>query len=212
MGRVPSSVARHRLPLRQRAILDPGSLRRWVLVLIVAVATAVLVTQVVVRAERSRNRWGARRSVLVVDQPVATGDPVSDAVRVEQWPATLVPEASFERLDAVPAGAAAAGPLGPGSPLTHVAVAAPHDVASRPRVAVPTGLAVLPLSTGDTVAVWSTVVAAYPGAGPTTRSVTEGATVVSADNDTVVLSVDAGDVEVVAEAAALATVTLVATD
>ena len=210
MGRVRSSIARHRLPFHQRVLLDPRSLRRWAFVLITALVTSALVAQVVVRAERSRDRWGARRAVLVVDRPVAAGDPVGDALRVEDWPVALVPDGTFERLDAVPAAATAAGPLAPGVPLTEVAVSAPPDVAERPRVAVPAGLAVLPLSAGDTVEVWATVVVG-PGSGPTTRPVAHQATVMSADDETVVLSVESDDVGRVAEAAALATVTLVAT-
>lgn len=179
--------------------------------LIVAIATAALVAQVVVRAEQTRSRWGTRRAVLVVDQPVAAGQPVGDALRVEGWPAGLVPAGSFDQLDAVPDGATASGPLAPGLPLTDVAVTTAHDVAARPRVAVPAGLAVLPLSTGDTVEVWATAVGAGSTTGPTTRQVTGGATVVSTDDETVVLSVEAEDIGEVAEAAALATVTLVAT-
>ncbi len=215
MGRVHSPVARHRLPFRQRALLDPRALRRWVLVLIAAVTTAALVAQVVVRAEQTRARWGARQTVLVIDRPLAAGDPLTDALRVEDWPLALVPDGSFDNPDALPDGATASGPLASGTPLTDVAVLAPDDASPRPRVAVPTGLAVLPLSAGDTVEVWATVVAGGldggPGGGSGTRRVTGGATVVGADDETVVLTVDERDVAEVAEAAALATVTLVAT-
>ena len=142
---------------------------------------------------------------------MAAGDPVGGAVRVATWPLGLVPDGSFDRVDAVPDGAAAAGPLAPGTPLTDVAVITSADVPTRPRVAVPAGLAVLPLFSGDRVEVWATVVAGGPDGGAGTRRVTEGATVVAADGETVVLSVDADDIAAVAEAAALATVTLVAT-
>lgn len=176
-----------------------------------ATVTAVMVAQVVVRAEQTRARWGTRQTVLVVADPVPAGQPVGPALRTEAWPVTLVPDGSFDRFDAVPDAAIAVGPLAAGTPLTDVAVTAPDDGATRPRVAVPSGLAVLPLSVGDTVEVWATVVSGGPGAGPTTRRVTEGATVVTTDDETVVLTVEPHDIEAVAEAAALATVTLVAT-
>ncbi|MEO6987377.1 MAG: SAF domain-containing protein [Aquihabitans sp.] len=211
MGRVRSSVARHRLPILQRLLLDPRSLRRWVLVALAATVTAFMVAQVVVRAEHARTRWGTRQTVLVVADPVPAGQPVGPALRAEEWPIMLVPVGAFDRLDAVPDGATALGPLAAGTPLTDVAVTGAVDGATRPRVAVPSGLAVLPLSVGDTVEVWATVVSVDPGAGPTTRRVTEGATVVTTDDETVVLTVEAHDIEAVAEAAALATVTLVAT-
>ena len=211
MGRVHSPVTRHRLPLRQRALLDPRALRRWVLVLIAAVTTATLVAQVVVRAEQTRDRWGGRQTVLVVDRPLVAGEAVTDALRAESWPLAVVPEGSFSRSEAVPIGAVASGPLAPGTPLTDVAVLAPDDAPDRPRLAVPVGLAVLPLSAGDTVEVWATVVGGGPSGRPVTRRVTGGATVVVAEEETVVLAVDDGDIAEVAEAAALATVTLVAT-
>lgn len=211
MGRVPSTVARHRLPFHRRALADPRSLRRWALVLIAAVATATLVGQVVVRAEQARSRWGSRRTAVVVDRPLAPGEPIGDAVRLEPWPLALLPAGAFTAVDAVPAGATAAGPLAPGTPLTDVAVTDPAGAAVRPRVAVPTGLAVLPLSPGDSVEVWATVVGSTGATGPETKRVTAGASVVGTDDETVVLAVDADDIEAVTEAAALATVTLVAT-
>lgn len=211
MGRVSTSVAHHRLPLHRRISFDPRSQRRWALVLVVAIATAALVAQVVIRAEQTRNRWGHRQAVLVISEPLATGQPVGAALRVEHWPAGLVPTGAFDQLDSVPDGATAVGPLASGVPLTDMAVTGSPDVASRPRVAVPAGLAVLPLSTGDTVEVWATVVGSGAATEPTTRQVTTGADVVAADEETVVLSVDAEDIGEVAEAAALATVTLVAT-
>ncbi|QXC63265.1 hypothetical protein KSP35_11030 [Aquihabitans sp. G128] len=174
-----------------------------------AAATAGLTGRLVAAAQAERERWGETRPVLVADRPLAAGDPLAGAVRTVRWPVGLAPPSA---LRAVPAGARTAGPVAEGAPLTAASLArGGPGGADRQRLAVPVANARLPLRVGDRVDVWATVDPAVTGAAVATRRVARAATVASAGSRSVVVAVAADEVPEVAEAAALATVTLVAT-
>lgn len=208
MGRVRSSVRRSRLPLHRRPFADPAALRRWLLVAALALAAAAVTGSVLTRAESARRRWGTTRPVLVVERELAAGDALADAVTEARWPTALVPAGAVARL---PADAVAAGPLAPGSAVAAALVADPGDplAADRRRVALPVGVARLPVEVGDRVDVWATVDPSISGAELATSRVAVGAVVTEAGTDAVVVAVDPDEVAAVAEAAALATVTVV---
>lgn len=210
MGRVRSSVPRHRLPLHRRALADPAVLRRWLLVAVLATVAAALTGRVVADADAARHRWGDTRAVLVADRPVAAGDPLDAAVSTARWPVALVPS---DALDALPDGARAVGPLASGSPLTDVAVAGGPNGGGdgRQHIALPPGLTPLPVSVGDRIDVWATVDASLAEGRPGTRRVADGAEVLATGDDAVVVAVEPAAVGELTEAVALATITLVAT-
>ena len=206
MGRIRRSVPRSRLPLHRRPLADPQAFRRWVLVGLLAAFTATFTGRVMAEAEASRHRWGDTRTVLVVDQAVERGQPIAGRYTVARWPVALVPEHAVSHVDP---RAIATGPLSVGSPLTDASVARP-GVIGRRRVAVPVGQAPIPLEPGDVVDVWATTDPSLAGEHLTTRRLATSATVTSADHDSVVLAVRDDEVADVAEAAALSTITLVA--
>ena len=209
MGRVRSSIPRTRLPLHRRLLADPAAARRWLVVIALATATAGLTCRFLAGAETSRRSWGHTRTVLVVDRAVETGEPLAGAVTAARWPVALAPDGVVADL---PDGARASGPLGPGSPVTDAVVADSLPGGDgRRRVAVPVGATRLPLEPGDRVDVWASIDPSLAGGELATRRVATDATVTSTGEATVVVAVDPDEVAPVAEATALATVTLVGT-
>lgn len=207
MGRVRPPIPRHRLPLHRRALADPSVVRRWALVAVLAIAAGALTARVVGAAEAARADWGETRTVLVTERSVATGEPV-EAV-TQRWPVALAPP---DALTQVPDSARAAGPLGPGMPLTATAIDGADG--TRPdgvRLALPAGTHPLPLEPGDRLEVWTTVDPSLTGSAATTRRVAADVVVADVDATTVVVSADRADVAALAEAVTLATITLVAT-
>ena len=206
MGRIRASVPRSRSPLHRRPFADPAALRRWLLVAALAAGTGLLVSRAVASAESARHRWGDTRTIQVAARARAAGEPLAGAARPERWPVGLVPEAALAE---VPPGARAAGPIDAGAPLTAALVAEADD-AGRRRVAVPVGTAPLPLDAGDRVDVWATTDPSVGDGGLETRRLAAGAVVAWADHVSVVVAVAPDEVADLAEAAALATITLVA--
>lgn len=210
MGRVPvlragRRVPRARLPLHRRLLADPVSLRRWLLVAALAIVAATLTGSVLSSAEAERRRWGETTTVLVTTRPVAPGDVLTDATHNEIWPTALVPDAtSIALVD----GAVATQPIGAGLPVTTDAVGTALD--DRRHVALPIGPAPIPVDAGTRVEIWATTDPSISGSSLATRRIAAEARVVSTDERSVVVSVSADDVADVAEAAALATVTVVA--
>lgn len=202
-------VPRTRLPLHRRILADPSLLRRWLLVVALAAITAGLVGTVLSRAEAARRRWGATRPVLVTTRPIAPGEAVGSAVAIVQWPVAVVPPDAIADL---PAEATAAADLAQGVAVTAESFRDPAGPGSEDgrRIALAVGPAPIPLAPGDHVEVWATVDPSLAGGTLSTRRVAADATVASADDTVVVISVTPDDVPDVAEAAALATVTLVA--
>lgn len=209
MGRVRSRIPRSRLPLHRRPFADPAAARRWLVVGVLAAATAGLTGQVLAGAESARRSWGQTLPVLVVDRAVETGEPLSAAVVEARWPKALVPAGALEEL---PDGARASGPLDPGSPVTDAVIAEVEpDGDGRRRMAIPLGPARLPLEAGDHVDVWATTDPSLAGGELTTRRVATDAEVTSTGQAAVVVAVQADEVAPLTEAVALATVTIVAT-
>lgn len=206
MGRIRASVPRSRLPLHRRPFADPAALRRWLLVAALAASTGLLVSRAVTAADSARHRWGDTRTIQVAARARAAGEPLHGATRAVRWPVGLVPDGAVAR---VPAGARAAGPLDAGAPITR-ALLAPADDEGRRRVALPVGSAPLPVDPGDRVDVWATTDPSLGDRGLETRRLAAGARVVSADHVAVVVGVAPDEVAGLAEAAALATITLVA--
>lgn len=213
MGRVRSSVPRSRLPLHRRPFADPASLRRWLLVSALALTTAAVTGHVLSGAEAARRRWGETRPVLVVERALQAGDALAGAVAVARWPTSLVPDGAMADLGDLPDGAVTSGSASAGSPVTEAVVARTgvEGDGDRRRVALSAGPARLPLERSDRVDVWATADPSLTGGDLATRRVATGAVVTSAKADSVVVAVEPDEVADVVEAAALATVTLVAT-
>jgi Flp pilus assembly protein CpaB len=175
-------------------------------VVALAALTGLLVSRAMAAAESARHRWGETRPILVAERARAAGEPLHGATRTVRWPVGLVPDGA---LADVPPGALAAGPVDAGAPVTRALVASGDDDGRR-RVALPMGGAPLPLDPGDRVDVWATTDPSLGDGGLTTRRLATGAVVASADHAAVVVAVAPDEVADLAEAAALATITLVA--
>ena len=196
---------RSRVPLHRRLRQDPAAVRHWVLVAIVAALLASVVGQALSRADHARRRWGQTSTVWVVERPLRAGDALDGAVRAERWPAALVPTAAVHP---PPRSARAAGPVDAGAVLTAAMIEARTSARRTVAVTVPDGH--LPVQAGDRVDVWATTDPATAADGTAaTRRVAADARVGSASGRSVVLEVQPGQVEALAEAAATATLTLV---
>jgi hypothetical protein len=204
-------IPRSRATVAHRLLADPSVLHRWLLAAALAVVAAAVVGSVVDRAQATRDRWGPTRTVLVLDRAVRAGDPLAGATEAARWPASLVPRGA---LDHLPAGARAAGPATAGTPLTRAGLAPRLGGlgAGRRRIALPAGSARLPLRPGDRVDLWATTDPSLTEDGTlSTHRVAIGAAVIASSERTVVVAVEPREVADVAAAAALATVTVVAT-
>lgn len=210
MGRVRSPIPRSRLPLHRRVLADPAAVRRWLVVVALAAATAGLTARALAAGEAARTRWGTTRVVLVATRAVRPGEALTRVVRPVRWPLAHVPSRALTHL---PAGSRARAALDAGAPVTAAVVTTsmPGAAPGRRRLAVPVGPARLPLRAGDRVDVWATVDPSLARGRLTTSRVAVAGVVTSAGPHEVVVAVEPGEVADVAEALARATVTLVAT-
>ncbi len=182
--------------------------RRWLIAVALALVAATTTSHLVSGAAAARHRWGDTRTVIVARVPIQPGESLAGATEAAQWPIGLIPQGTLTRL---PSHARSAEPLAQGMPLTNAALAGGGlGVGARKRVAVATGTARLPLSPGERVDIWATVDPSLAGAELTTKRIAVAALVTSAGPTTVVVAVQPAEVSGVAEAVALATVTLVA--
>ncbi len=203
------SIPRSRVPLHRRVLLDPAALRYWAVVVVLALLVGTGVSHVLARARSAERRWGRSRPVLVATEAVATGDDLAAKVAVRSWPAALV---SAAWPTSVPKDARSAGPLAPGAPVTNASVAGTGSAGAdgdRRQVAIPVGQARLSLRRGDRVDVWATSDPSLAKGELATRRVATGAVVTSSGSRAVVVAVRPAEVPDVAEAATVATVTLV---
>ncbi len=192
-------------------LADPAALRRWLVVIALALLTAATTGRVVGAAEDARHRWGETRAVLVASRAVAGGASLAGATTAARWPIALIPDGALDDPNDLPPHARAAGPIAVGRPLSSVDVAPPADDPERGwRVALLPGTAPLPVEPGDRVDVWATTDPSLAGGRPATRRLARGATVVSADEAAVVVAVAEDEVADLAEATSLSTVTVVA--
>lgn len=211
MGRVRSTIPRSRLPLGRRILADPAVVRRWLVVLALATATAGITGKAVAAGEAERSRWGETTTVLVATRSIRAGEVLGTLVRPERWPVAHVPTRAMSRL---PPGGRARAALDAGMPITAAAVTneKPGTASGLRRVAVPIGPASIAFKPGDRVDVWATVDPSLSEGRLTTSRVAIGGEVASASARSVVIAVEPGEIPDVAEAIALATVTLVATN
>lgn len=201
MGSTRSSVPRSRLPWHRRLRTDPRAVRRWLVVLALAGATAASVAHTAADGRRARREWGRLVPVLVLVAPVAAEDPLDAAVAVRDWPATLVPDGV---LTGLPDGARARLALPAGTPLTATLLAeAPgRDRSDRPVVAVPRLPASPAVAVDDRVDLWDV-------SGVRARVVSRGAWVTVVRGEAVEVAVVADDLHDVLGAVALEAVVLV---
>ena len=204
--------ARSRVPRRLRPLLDPAALRYWAAVIALAALLAGIVGRTVASAERSRDAWGSRRTVLVAARTLEAGDALGPAeVRSVRWPAELVPP---EAVSTLPDEVRARGPIGAGAPITADVVAAPDE--GPPPGARTIAIAVdersLPVKVGQRVDLWSVPDGAIGADGAVgAERVAIDALVLDASEAVVVVAVRSAQVADAAEAVATAHVVLVGT-
>lgn len=209
MGRAPKLPARSRVPLHRRLLADPTALRYWLCVAAAALVVGLAVSHVVAGADRARGRWGETRPVLVATRSLGAGEDLGGAVRLERWPAALVPDGALART--VEHGWAR-GPLSAGTPVTDAAVGRPGhgDLRGRRTVAVPLDASPSGLRRGDRVDLWASADPSIAAEGaPTTRRVATAAVVASVADASLALAVQPDEVADVTDALALATLAVV---
>ena len=192
----PAARARRRLRLRPRRPLP-----FWLAAVALTALTVSTVARVTGAAAAERDRWGERIDVLVASSDLEPGDELRGELR--SVPAALVP-AGARTTGAE--GETVAAWIGAGeivlesrlAPAGLSAVAALLPPGTR-GVAVPLGLAPLPVEVGDRVDVHGA-----------TRLATD-AVVVAVTEEAITVAVDAADAARVAYEAASGTVTLVLT-
>jgi len=194
-------------PARRARFRPRRLLRRpipwWVAAVLLAAVTTVTVGRVTGEAAAERARWGHERPVVVA---LADHDP-GDALRAEVrlLPAAVVPDGA---LDELPARATAVTALAAGEVvvarriapegLSLVAARLPSETRG---VAVPHGIAPLPVEVGDR----ADVLASFE---TETITVATGALVVDVGEDAVTIAVDEDDAAGVAYAVTAGVVTL----
>jgi Flp pilus assembly protein CpaB len=190
---------------RRRRLLRLPRLRHPVPFWIAAVALTALTTATVARASGAavaeRDRWGVQVPVVVATADLAPGDALRGTVELR--PAATVPDGAVSTLDP---GAVVAQWIGAGEIVlaARLAPAGLSAIAGRlpPRtrgVAIPIGIAPLPVAVGDHVDVF----------GSSRLSV--AALVVAVTDEAVTIAVAERDAADVAYEAAAGTVTLVLT-
>jgi hypothetical protein len=198
VGRVRSAPARSRVPRRLRLLLDPGALRYWAVVIVLAASLALLVARSVGRAEAAVDGWGTARTVLVVNEPVAAGDRLAASVREARWPAALVPATA--RTEVAPGDRAAAA-LDVGAVLTDAAVRPPDADPERRSVAIEVAEVPAPVAVGDRVDLWAPTPDGA-GTGGDARRIAAAAEVLDRSDRALVVAVARDEVAAVAAATA----------
>lgn len=197
-------------PLRpsQRARIRPRRLLRrpvpwWVAAAVLTVVTTVTVARATGEAVAERARWGEDRPVVVALVDHEAGDRLRAEVRL--LPSAVVPD---DALTELPAGGTAVSALAAGEVvLAHrvapdgLSLVAARLPAGTRGVAVPHGIAPLPVEVGDRV----DVLASFETG---TATVATGALVVDVGEDAVTLAVDRADAAGVADAVTSGVVTL----
>lgn len=192
----PAARARRRLRLRPRRPLP-----FWLAALALTALTVSTVSRVADAAVAERERWGERLEVLVATADLEPGDALRGDLRAV--PAALVPAGA---VTSAPDGELVASWIGAGeivlavrlAPAGLSPVAALLPAGTR-GVAVPLGMAPLPVEVGDRVDVHGS-----------TRLAAD-ALVVAVREEAITVAVDAADAARVAYEAANGTVTLVLT-
>lgn len=175
----------------------------WLAALALTALTVSTVSRVSGAAAAERDRWGERRPVVVARHDLEPGDALRD-VEVRMLPAALVPHGALRGAD----GQVVTAWIGAGEVVLSERVAPGGLSATAARlppgtrgVAVPQGVAPLPVEVGDRVDVIATL-------DTTSVMVSTGATVIAVGDDAVTVAVDRVDAARVAFAVATAAVTL----
>lgn len=206
------------LPFRPRRSLRPVRLRLprravlWYLAAVaLTVATALVVDGALSRAQAAEAAYGEAQSVVVVARPVKAGAVLGrDDLEVRPWPRALAPD---DALSQPPTGRTALVALAPGEALVGSRVSGTDATGPAGRlgaderaVSVPVAVPGLPLEFGDSVDV---LAGGAVGGGPdgdlpvgarAPDVVATGATVLGAEEETVVLAVQRGEAADVAAA------------
>lgn len=200
MPSLPRPARRARFHPR-RALRHP--IPWWVAAALLAAITTVTVGRLTSAAADERARWGEARPVVVAARDHEAGERVRGEVRL--LPAALVPAGALAEL---PAGATTVTELDAGEivlarrlapdGLSLVAARLPDGTRG---VAVPHGIAPLPVEVGDRVDVLASFEA-------DTLVVAAGATVVAVDDDAVTVAVAEADAPAVAYAVNAGAVTM----
>lgn len=194
-----------------RRAWDIGPLRRELVRRLVALCVAVSVATSTVVSHRQglelAEAWGEVGAVLVVDEPVAAGEPLEGRVSPVHFPLRLLPDGSLAEL---PRDATASVDLGPGDVLTdrrtHRGPAGTDPGATGARALVPValqgreGAAPAELTVDDAVDVIAPGGLTTTGEREPARVVASAAVVRSVDAAAVTLDVAADDVPGLADA------------
>lgn len=187
----------------------------WVATAVLALATILVVTGVVGRAEARSARFGDLVPAAVARTDLAAGTRLTvEDVEVRRLPADLVPDGALTEIPegAVLADAVRRGEVLPGSRLAP-AGASPLVAQLPPgtrALAVPAGPGALPLEPGDAVDVLATLDPSATGGGEPTVTVARDALVVDVGAGAVSLAVTEAQAPRVAYAVTAGAVTLAA--
>lgn len=173
----------------------------WLATALLVALTVAAIGRTTESAAAARARWGRLVPVTVAAQDLEPGDVVGAGdVEARLLPAGVVPAGAF---DGDPAGEVVTAWIAPGEVLLDRRLGSRLPPGTR-GIAVPHGLARLPVEVGDRVDLLATDEVE-------TVTVAVGATVVHVADDAVTVAVDERDVERVASAVTIAAVTLVLT-
>jgi pilus assembly protein CpaB len=184
----------------------------WIIAFLLAVATAMIVSRAVSRAEATAARYGSPRPVVVATRDLMAGAVIGPGdIEMRRLPRALVPEGT---LTTMPAGRTVVVPLFRGEPVlrTKVAPAGLRGVAAllpigTRAVTVPAGPAPAPVRVGDIVDVLASF--ETDGSGEPTFAVAVEAVVVDVEEGTVTVAVRPSEVTRVVFAATAGVVSLV---
>ncbi len=191
-------------PLRRiRLFVARRPLVYWLLVGLLALATAALVLDQIAALRAARRQWGEARPVLVARHDLAAGQAVTPGdTRTARWPAALLP---FDAVTDLVGPTVVAVPIAAGEPLVRrrLGRAGAGPVAGRlppgtRGVTVPVGDVAIAVQPGDRV----DVVAAGAGPEGSGAVVAAGAVVIVSSPTEVVVAVGVRDLGAVAGAMA----------
>lgn len=204
----------------------------WVLVVIMAVLTAVMLNRASAEADALVAAWGETKSVLVADQIIEVGDDLLSRSQWREFPAAMTPAGAVTEPGAVNEGTVAIARIHPGEVVLRPRISGGGESAGVPRGSVGDGAgaelnaagAMLPAGTGAVglrrTDDWPQVVvgdrlnllATFNPSGDapaTTTLVATGAVVMLADDQTVSVAVPDDDLPATVHALNLASVTAV---
>ncbi len=165
------TVGRSRVPLHRRLLTARSALGYWMVVLLLALATATIVSRLMHRAAAAEHRFGPLSQVLVSTQPIRPGGRISAATaHLEDRPEAQLPVGTLDR---IPVGASVSGPVARGEVLTRARLQAGSTDQRKGTAAIAVSLGDAPLAVrpGDQVDVYATYDPSLTplGVAPTSR-------------------------------------------